>query len=145
VVLRKHGICVFGEDLPFVYDTSLDELLKYVINNMNTYWVSWIDRLENKLETTAIPNRTEIEQIDDAVEWCTLGMLRQLYTIKERDITSKIGTGEYGLKILPERWHELIREAIAIKRREPMPIYSSQVTRLLRFIHTEWNRHGQFS
>ncbi|TFE23063.1 nucleotidyltransferase domain-containing protein [Cohnella luojiensis] len=145
-VLRKHGICVFGDDLPFEYDTSLDELLKYVINNMNTYWTSWIDRLESKLETIAIQNHSEVEQLDDAVEWCTLGMLRQLYTIEERDITSKIGAGEYGLKKLPERWHELIREAIAIKRRKPMPLYSSQATRLkdlvelLRFIHTECNR-----
>jgi predicted nucleotidyltransferase len=146
-VLRRHGICVFGEELPFVYDTLLDELLKYVLNNMNTYWVSWIDRLENKLETTAILNQTEIEQIDYAVEWCILGMLRQLYTIKESDITSKIGAGEYGLKILPKQWHELIREAIAIKRQEPIRIYSSQETRLkdlvelLQFIHTECNRH----
>jgi hypothetical protein len=113
---------------------------------MNTYWVSWIDQLENKLEENAISNHIELEQIDNAVEWCTLGMLRQLYTIKEHNITSKIGAGEYGLKILPERLHELIREAIAIKRRERMPIYSSQVIRLkdlielLRFIHTECNR-----
>jgi predicted nucleotidyltransferase len=96
-VLQMQGICVYGEDIPFVYDTSLDELLSYVINNMNTYWVNWIVKLENKLETAVIMNHTEVEQIDDAVEWCTLGMLRQLFTIREHDITSKIGAGEYGL------------------------------------------------
>jgi hypothetical protein len=145
-VLKKHGICVYGENLPLFYDTSSDELQIYVINNMNTYWVGWIDRLENKLQTAAVMNHNEIKEIDKIVEWCALGMLRQLFTIKEHDITSKIGAGEYGLKTLPERWHKLIKEAIAIKRLVPKPMYTSQLTRLqdlvelLRFIHTECNR-----
>ncbi|MNI78514.1 hypothetical protein D3C73_1348930 [compost metagenome] len=73
-------------------------------------------------------------------------MLRQLYTVKEHDITSKIGSGIYGLKELPDQWHGLVHEAIAIKRRKSTRYYISQLDRLtdlvalLRFIHFEANR-----
>jgi hypothetical protein len=85
----------------------------------------------------------QIKQLDFAVEWCTLGMLRQYYSIKEYDVISKVAAGEYGLKLLPDRWHGLIREAIAIKRLERTREYSSYLKRLcdlvelLRLIHTE--------
>lgn len=146
-VLQKYGVCVYGEDIPFTYITSINELLAYVLGNMNTYWLSWISRLENNMTTIPTANPIAIEQLNEAVEWCTLGMLRQLYTLKEHDITSKIGAGEYGLTILPERWHPLIKEAIAIKRRQHLPsAYATQTTRLqdlvelLRYIHTACNQ-----
>ncbi|RXZ81315.1 DUF4111 domain-containing protein [Paenibacillaceae bacterium] len=143
--LRKYGICVHGEHIPFTYDTALNELLAYVMNNLNTYWVGWIERLEQYSETVGSWDHSASKQMDAAVEWCTLGMLRQLYTIKEHDITSKIGAGEYGLATLPSKWHALIREAIAIKQQASAPVYFSQEARLtdllelLRFIHTECN------
>ena len=71
-----------------------------------------------------------LERNDFAVEWCTLGMLRQFYTIREHDVTSKIGAGEYGLTLLPERWHGLIREAIAMERGENSREYTSQLKRM---------------
>ncbi|SDN52733.1 protein of unknown function [Paenibacillus sp. yr247] len=85
----------------------------------------------------------QIKQLDFSVEWCAPGMLRQYYSIRECDVFSKVAAGEYGLKVLPERWHGLIHEAIAIKRLEPIREYSSQLKRLrdlvelLRLIHTE--------
>jgi predicted nucleotidyltransferase len=146
-VLRKHGICVYGQDLPFNYEISVDELIQYVIKNMNTYWVGWIDRLEHKLTSTGLSEETvQLEELDFAIEWCVLGMLRQYYSIREQDVTSKIGAGEYGLTHLPKRWHGLIRESIVIKRREHAREYDSKLRRLhdlvelLRFIHTESNR-----
>ncbi|WP_248926434.1 nucleotidyltransferase domain-containing protein [Paenibacillus hamazuiensis] len=145
-VMREHGICVYGQRTPFNFELSSDKLIDYVIENMNTYWSDWIARLEQKLNWEnlsehAVPS----EKLDFAVEWCVLGMLRQYYSIRECNVTSKIGAGEYGLKVLPERWHGLIREAIAIKRRESGSVYTSQKSRLddliklLRFIHSESN------
>jgi hypothetical protein len=69
-----------------------------------------------------------------------------LYTIRERDVTSKLGAGEFGLRVMPEHWHPLIREAMAVKRGEPERHYASQRDRLrelvelLRHIHAECNR-----
>lgn len=73
-------------------------------------------------------------------------MLRQLYTIQEHKVTSKIGAGEYGLKIIPQRWHGLIQEAISIKKGTPIIEYKPQKVRLInlielfQFIHKECNK-----
>jgi hypothetical protein len=70
----------------------------------------------------------------------------ELYTIRESDVTSKIGDGEYGLRLLPDRWHLLIREAVAIKGGKTVSEYGSQLTRLRDFVglfkwfHAESNR-----
>lgn len=145
-MLKKYGICIYGQHITFEYEVSSDELVQYVFGNMDTYWVGWIERLEKQLSLIGELEPTNLEQIkqlDFAVEWCTLGMLRQYYSIREYDVISKVAAGEYGLKLLPERWHGLIREAIAIKRLEPTRVYSSHLKRLsdlvelLRLIHTE--------
>lgn len=146
-ILKKHGIRIYGSDLKFNYDIEIDSLLGYVINNLNSYWISWIDRLENQLSLDNLSEQViNVEQLDEAIEWCTLGMLRQFFTLKEHDITSKIGSGVYGIKELPKKWHGLVHEAIAIKRLKPNRYYISQIERLadlvalLKFIHLEANR-----
>ncbi|MDF2720154.1 MAG: hypothetical protein K0R28_7079 [Paenibacillus sp.] len=146
-ILKHHGICVYGRFIPFDYETPVEPLIDYVRNNMNSYWLGWVNRLAALLEAPDAAGRdVSAETIDWAVEWCTLGMLRQLYTIRERDVTSKPGAGEYGLQVVPERWHPLIRESVAVKRREPERHYASQSERLhdlvalLRYIHAECNR-----
>lgn len=146
-ILRHHGICVYGRFIPFDYETPVEPLIDYVRKNMNSYWSGWVNRLAALLEAPGTAGSSvSADKIDQAVEWCTLGMLRQLYTIRERGVTSKQGAGEYGLRVMPERWHRIIREAIAVKRREPERHYDSQEERLhdlvalLRYIHTECNR-----
>lgn len=146
-ILKKHGIRISGSHLSFDYDLDVKSLLRYVIGNLNTYWVTWIDRLEEQLSLLNLSDEESMtKQLDQAVEWCTLGMLRQLYTLKEHDITSKTEAGLYGIATLPQKWHGLIHEAIHIKRRRPDRCYTSNVQRLtdllalLRYIHLEANR-----
>ncbi|KIL42194.1 hypothetical protein SD70_03005 [Gordoniibacillus kamchatkensis] len=145
-VLQKHGIRVYGDDVPFAYEVPEDKLADYVIDNMNTYWAGWIDRLAQHESKQPAELDTQAQRLDQAVEWCVLGMLRQLYTVSECGVTGKIGAGTYGLTVLPERWHPLIREAMAIKRRRAEREYGSQQARLrdlvelLRAIRTEGNR-----
>lgn len=146
-ILKKQGIRVYGSEITFRYDLEVDSLIQYVINNTNSYWVGWITRLEEKLQLVlAQEQEINVEQLDYAIEWCTLGMLRQLYTLKEHEITSKVGAGIYGIHHVPDKWCGLIEEAIAIKRLQPNRLYRSQTERLtdlialLRFIHLEANR-----
>ncbi|BFT72239.1 nucleotidyltransferase domain-containing protein [Paenibacillus sp. P36] len=146
-IVKKHGIRVYGSEVTFNYDLDKDTLRTYVINNLNSYWVGWITRLEQKLQTVLeAQQELEVQQLDQAIEWCTLGMLRQLFTLKEQDITSKVGAGRYGLQHVPGKWHGIIEEAIAIKRLQPNRLYSSQMERLtdlialLKFIQLEANR-----
>ncbi len=148
-ILRNHGIRAYGATISFTYESPLDFLLRYVIANMNSYWAGYVERLELQLQTAAASNaETSIstEQADEAVEWCVLGMLRQLYTIREHGVTSKIEAGKYGIQVLSDRWHGLINEAITIKQLQPQRFYYSQQQRLsdlvelLRWIHSETNQ-----
>jgi hypothetical protein len=146
-ILKKYGMRVHGESVPFDFETPVEPLVEYVVGNMNGYWAGWVTKLAGLAEQLRGSERdVAAETVDYAVEWCTLGMLRQLYTIRERDVTSKQGAGEYGLLLLPVRFHTLVREALAIRRRKPERLYASQSQRLnelvelLRFIHAECNR-----
>ncbi|WP_274653276.1 nucleotidyltransferase domain-containing protein [Paenibacillus humicola] len=146
-VLKHHGIRVYGPEVLLTYEIAEDTMTDYVIGNMNTYWTDWIGRLEQHARTSG-PSGPQLKpaELDFAVEWCVLGMLRQLYTIRERKVTSKTEAGRYGLELLHARWHGLIREAIAIKRLQPERTYDSQLHRLnelielLRLIHADSNR-----
>ncbi|TBL75757.1 nucleotidyltransferase domain-containing protein [Paenibacillus thalictri] len=128
-VLKRHGICVYGRKASFAYEISAGELAKYVIGNMNSYWAGWIDRLQQPDVSDVLQSSATAKRLDQAVEWCVLGMLRQYYTINEGDVTSKIGAGTYGLAKLPEKWHPLIREAVSIKLQKPEREYESQLLR----------------
>ncbi|MFD2615018.1 nucleotidyltransferase domain-containing protein [Paenibacillus gansuensis] len=148
-ILKHHGVRVHGQELQFSYNTDASMLVRYVKDNLNSYWAGKIVELETLRELAddaALEGMTE--RLDEAVEWCVLGMLRQLYTIKEHGIKSKSAAGWYGLANLPERWHPLIKEAIHIKRLSPERLYSSNVQRLadlialLRWIRDEANGAG---
>jgi hypothetical protein len=145
-ILKNHGIRVYGSELSFNFHLEANSLVKYVMENLNTYWVGWIVRLENQLTLNNDSNHESVtKQLDEAVEWCALGMLRQLYTVKECDIKSKIDAGFYGIQIIPQQWHRLVHEAINIKQLRPDRFYSNNVERLtdlvalLRYIHFEAN------
>ncbi|MBT2682315.1 DUF4111 domain-containing protein [Bacillus sp. ISL-37] len=76
------------------------------------------------------------DEIDIEIEWTILGLLRQFYTIKEYDIVSKLAAGEYGLEHLPGEWHNIIKEAMNIRKGVKEGIFSSEMERLdttLRF------------
>lgn len=147
-LLLHFGVCVYGQALPLRYDISKKELIDYVTTNMNTYWVNWIHRLQEKQQEASrhLAAVLDERELDETVEWCVLGMLRQYYTLREGTITSKLGAAEYGLRVAPKTWHGLIREAAAIKNKEPQRFYSHSLTRLgdlielLKWIHAESNQ-----
>lgn len=146
-ILKHYGIRVYGEEQAMSFDTPSQELVAYVIDNLNSYWMGWIERLEQMQAVSAQdPALLQTKQLDDAVEWCALGMLRQLYTLKEHRIKSKVQAGQYGLMIIPEEWHCIIQEAIWIKQLRPDRHYEddaerlSDLIRLLRYLHGEANR-----
>lgn len=151
-VLNKHGICVIGKKIDFIYRVSEEHLLSYVLSNMNTYWRSQLDRLISeqlliaRSETAEQTKQLVKAQLDEAVEWCVLGMLRQWYTIRERDITSKLGAGYYGLAHLPQRYKQVVKEAIALRTRQPivgketLQERMNALIELLQYIHIDTNK-----
>ncbi|WP_253198587.1 aminoglycoside adenylyltransferase domain-containing protein [Clostridium estertheticum] len=59
------------------------------------------------------------------IEWGVLGVSRLYYTFKERDMTSKVGAGEYILQKVPQRWHKVINEAMRLRKGNPKSYYKS--------------------
>ncbi|SEN36350.1 nucleotidyltransferase domain-containing protein [Paenibacillus sp. OV219] len=142
-ILKHRGIRIDGAEQLMDYEVDTQSLVNYVIENMNNYWLGWIERLEQFI---ASKGSFSTRQLDEAVDWCALGMLRQLYTLSEHGIKSKVQSGQYGFTVIPEKWHGIIQEAIWIKQLHPERVYTDNDKRLgdlaalLRYIHEEANR-----
>jgi hypothetical protein len=57
------------------------------------------------------------------IEWGVLGVTRLFYTFKEKDMTSKLGAGEYALQTVPEKWHKIINEAMRPRKNNTKSYY----------------------
>lgn len=127
-LFSKKGITVLGlEPSAYPIDINSDQLTLYVLENMNSYWANRIQMMGNSTEKIInLPSQT----IDVEVEWTVLGLLRQFYTLKEHDIISKLGAGEYGLLHLPEEWHTIIKDAIHIRKNTRLNAFDSDRERL---------------
>ncbi|CAM3808291.1 aminoglycoside adenylyltransferase domain-containing protein [Mesobacillus thioparans] len=133
-VLKRKGISILEEEPEgFHFDIQPHQLYSYVLANMNSYWTNRVQTAEASMEQLLkLPSST----LDFEIEWTVLGLLRQFYTIKENDIVSKLDAGEYGLCQLPAEWHDIIKEAMNIRRCEMSEIFNSEKERLevtLRF------------
>ncbi|MBO0586917.1 aminoglycoside adenylyltransferase domain-containing protein [Sporosarcina sp. E16_8] len=133
-ILKTSGISIIGPE-PTALRIEVDplHLVSYVSENMNTYWEQRIRKIESSIEQ--IP-QLATEEIDIEIEWSVLGLLRQYYTLKEHSIVSKLGAGEYALLHMPEEWHQIIREAINVRKGVKTEIFISDEERIdmaLRF------------
>lgn len=127
-VLKNNGINILGPDLKDLeFDIQPQQLFSYVLKNMNTYWANTIKTLETSMnDIITMPT----ENIDSEIEWTVLGLLRQFFTLKEYDIVSKLDAGEYGLTQLPDEWHNIIEEAMNIRKGIKANIFSSDLERV---------------
>ncbi len=138
--LAKCGVTVWGppaQTLPLPADDG--GLLRWMIGNLNSFWAGYTRR----------PARIAALWSNWGIEWTVLGVLRQYYTFRERDITSKTGAGHYALSCLPARWHRLIREALRIREGAGGPLYRSrtgrawEAYRFLQYIIAVCNQEGK--
>lgn len=111
--LQKYGITIKGENIDLVnFPINWNKLLNNMRNNLNTYWVNW------KNACLKFPSVKYISLFISlkSIEWGVLGVTRLFYTFKERDITSKVGAGEYALRTVPQRWRKIINEAMRLRK-----------------------------
>lgn len=82
----------------------------FLHRNIHSYWRKWMERhaaiFKRKILLFLFPRLTE---------WAVLGVARQIYTLQTGKITSKRAAGFYCLTFLPDRFHPIIRQAIAIR------------------------------
>lgn len=123
-ILKNKGIPVLGEELNIAVERM--ELLSYVSENMNTYWADRIRKVEDSDPILLLPK----EFLNEEIQWSILGILRQYYTLREHDIISKLGAGEYALEHVPEEWHNIINEATQIRNGTGQTFFESEKKRI---------------
>ncbi len=105
-ILKNHGIALIGpEPQTLGFSVDWNFLIQKMRDNLNSYWLSWANQ----------PQRILMLFSDWGIQWAVLGVLRQFYSFRENDITTKTKAGEYALTCLPEKWHRLIQEALDIR------------------------------
>jgi predicted nucleotidyltransferase len=121
-ILKHYGVTVFGdgEQLQKLKVTS-KQLIQYVRQNMKSYWVHRLDKL--KLMDTSTLKSSEL---DEEIEWSVLGVARQFFTLRENDIISKVGAGDYIMLNLPEH-SRIVKEAIRIRKKSASTTYFSKL------------------
>ena len=127
-LLKTRGISILGPDItekPLNIDSQ--RLTSFVQANMNSYWADRVQNIENSFEQVV---ELSTKDLDEEVEWTVLGLLRQYYTLKELDVISKVGAGEYGLLRLPVEWHNIINEALNVRRGIKVKIFNSEEERI---------------
>ncbi len=125
-IVKNHGIPIIGpspRELPITVDSKF--LVSWTHENMNTYWKSWTQR----------PGRLIVLFSDWGLQWAVLGILRQFYTIRENNITTKQCAGKYALSVVPERWHRLINEVLRIRTKATGALYPLGLMRIMDAVH----------
>ena len=112
-ILRDKGISIIGPEITsFHFDVDESALADYVLNNMNSYWLNRMNTISRfKRVVLLLPNKL----VDREVQWSITGMLRQFYTLREHEIISKVDAGKNAIDYMPERWHNIIKEALSIR------------------------------
>ncbi|HYE83056.1 MAG TPA: aminoglycoside adenylyltransferase domain-containing protein [Clostridia bacterium] len=142
--LKKYGIVVFGWEIEkYGYNVDWDVLMNNMRNNLNTYWLKWKTGCEKFPSLHYLAMFFSLK----AIEWGVLGVTRLYYTFREKDITSKVGAGEYALRAVPERWHRIINESMRLRKGIKGTLYKSVIERrndalgYINFIIQEGNKH----
>ncbi|MFJ8063671.1 aminoglycoside adenylyltransferase domain-containing protein [Psychrobacillus sp. NPDC096426] len=119
--LKKYGIHIKGQLVEFNYEVEWNVLIVNMRNNLNTYWRAWISGRKR------FPSFKYIGVLFDLhmVEWGVLGVSRLYYTFKEKDITSKVGAGEYALSVVPKKYHKIIKESMRLRQGNKKSYYQS--------------------
>ncbi|TYS55588.1 GNAT family N-acetyltransferase [Sutcliffiella horikoshii] len=116
-LLKNKRVTILGQPVgELSLNVTTEDLTNYVRKNMNEYWAKRVSVMEKRKEELI---DYPVQQVEKEMEWTVLGLLRQLYTLRERDITSKLAAGDYGLRELEPKWHDLIQEAVNIRKGNP--------------------------
>ncbi|MDR7071682.1 aminoglycoside adenylyltransferase domain-containing protein [Fictibacillus barbaricus] len=120
--LKKYGIVVKGLPVEsYNYPVDWNLLKTNLVENINGYWLNWVNRCKRVTSLQYLG----LFVSPSMIEWGVLGVTRLYYSLREEDITSKMGAGEYALKTVPEEYHLIIREALRIRNGNTFSLYSS--------------------
>lgn len=123
--LKKYGHTLTGTPAADInIPITIDDVKNYVKDNVNSYWASKLQKLQKPFSVARI-----FALSDQAVEWCTCGISRMYYTLRENDIASKDMAAEYSLMQLPSPFHRILKEALHIRTGKESRQYRSRFKR----------------
>lgn len=120
--LKEYGITIKGQKMEEdSYTVDWNILTNNIKNNLNTYWLNWWR------DSKKFPSSKYFGLLCSlhSVEWGVLGVSRLYYSLKQKDITSKVGAGEYALKDVPQKWHKIIHESMRLRNGHKKSLYNS--------------------
>ncbi len=118
--LKHYGMAIIGPSpQTFGYTIDWDVLTRNMKLNLEHYWRNWKRRAEK------FPSLPYFGMFMKGwmIEWGVLGVSRIYYSIKERDLISKSGAGQYAMRHVPARWHLIIRESIRLREGNSKSLY----------------------
>jgi len=104
-ILDKYGFSIYGqegESLSIVLDFK--DLISQMNYNLNIYWLGKIN------------DNPELFLEDYWIDFGILTICRIIYTLENREITSKIKAADYLLARVDEKWKLIINEAIMVRK-----------------------------
>jgi hypothetical protein len=124
-VFRERGIALRGpEPAALGLDDQPDLLREWNLDNLATYWRRWGESASRGRGLWSHRLRYGWAWM---VAWGVLGAPRLHCTVATGQVIGKLSAGDYALRTFPERWHELIRTALAYWRREPVTVHANDV------------------
>ena len=128
-LFASKGISILGPEVTNIeFETSSQQLKSFVLINMNTYWASRVQWLEESSLNQDL--KLSSEDIQEEIEWMVLGLLRQYYTLMEGETISKTAAGVYGLNHFPKEYHRIIKEAVNGRMGRKESLFNSERERL---------------
>jgi hypothetical protein len=85
-----------------------DALRQWNLDNLDDYWVGKAGEGER------LPPEFWVRW-ESGLQWVVLGIPRLHHTIVTNEVISKSAAGAYALNITDERWHDVIRAAVALR------------------------------
>lgn len=104
-ILDKYGFSIYGHEVESLsINLNLNDLRSQMNYNLNKYWLGKIN--ENQ----------ELFLEDYWIDFGVLTICRIVYTLENREITSKLKAANYCLTRVDEKWKPIINEAIMVRK-----------------------------
>src|SRR5258708_7808718 len=113
-IMQNYAIALREMERPPVR-CDLAETRQWNLDNLNSYWRRWAS--QNKL----FFGRGLMMLTDRSVEWGVCGVARLHFTIATGNVISKAGACEYAMERFPERWRQIVAQALSIRRGHKPP------------------------
>lgn len=109
--LANHGLRVRGpEPSTLGIPTDTEARVRFVVENLRSYWKDVAAQVAAACERPQPPAFAA-----PTLVWCALGALRLHCTAFTGDVVSKRAAGEYGLTVLPDELHGVVRTALSMR------------------------------